>query len=322
MGFLLILLIEYNLVACLLIAIFWRDQKDPTTWLGKKRKLAWSFIAILFLGVIISLSTIFVYPNLLITKKEKIKINKNIQPIEIVFVSDIQIGNYKKTTWVEKIIQKIEVEKPDLILLGGDLIDNEGAFEDESQYLEPLQKLVGKYPIYAILGNHEYGIGSKTRTNKNRQTGDRSEELIARFQKIGIPILKNQLTCPQISNQTICIFGIDDIWNRQLDFTELKKYQDPKTPLIFLTHNPDGVLYWPTTEPKPDIVLAGHTHGGQIWLPLYGPLGLTDVDLGTKYYRGLNYWNDIPIYTSVGAGESAAPIRFWVAPEINKVTLY
>ena len=322
MGFLLIMLVEYNLVACLLIAFFWRDQKNPTIRLGKKKKLAWFFIAALSLGVLISLSTIFVYPNLLITKKEEIKINKNIKPVEILFISDIQIGNYKKTAWVEKIVKKAEVANPDLILLGGDLIDNEGTFEDESQYLEPLQQLAGKYPIYAVLGNHEYGIGSKTRTNKNRQTGDRSSELLARFQKIGIPVLKNQLTCPTISNQTVCIFGADDVWNQQLDFTELKNYSNQEIPLIFLTHNPDGVLYWPMAGVKPDVVLAGHTHGGQIWLPFYGPLGLTDVDLGTKYYRGLNYWNEIPIYTSVGAGESAAPIRFWVAPEINKITLY
>jgi len=321
MNFLLIVIEGYVLIAAILIVIFWYDQKNTKYFLGKKSWLAKMLIGILGVGIILALSSISIYPNILIVNSKEIRLNKITQPLNIALITDVQVGNHKKTQWVEKIVQKINEEKPDLILLGGDLIDNETAFEDESQYLEPLTQLANNYPIYAIMGNHEYGIGKETRGNINWQTGDRSEELIARLKKINIPLLRNQLVCPQIKSQPICIFGIDDIWGRPINFAELKGYNNPAAPLIFLTHNPDGILYWPKDQPAPDLVLSGHTHGGQVWIPGWGPLGLAGVNLGKKYYRGLNYWNNIPLYTSVGAGESAGPIRFWVTPEIALIKL-
>lgn len=320
MNFLLIIIFEYILVATMLIALFWRDQKQSKHWLGRHRPLAWTAIAILFIGILMALSSVFVYPNLLVANYQTIKIDKLKQPIKIALITDIQIGNHKKTAWMEKIVKKIEAVSPDLVIWGGDLIDNEGSADDESQYLEPIKKLVGQIPMYYIMGNHEYGVGSKTRGFEDYQTGDRSEELIARMQKIGIPLLRNQLACPDIKNEKICLFGIDDIWEREINFAELKNW-NTSTPMIFITHNPDGITFWPKDIKKPDLVLAGHTHGGQVWLPLIGPLGRAGVDLGTKYYRGLNNWNDIPIFTSVGAGESAAPVRFWVTPEIAVMEL-
>jgi predicted MPP superfamily phosphohydrolase len=320
MNFLLIIIFGYILVAAVLITLFWRDQKQTKYWLGRHRSLAWAAIGILSIGILMAISSVLVYPNLLITNYQTIKIDKLEQPIKIAFITDIQIGNHKKTAWMEKIVQKIGAISPDIVIWGGDLIDNEGNTNDESQYLEPIKKLVSQMPMYYIMGNHEYGVGSKTRGYEDCQTGDRSEELITRMQEIGVPLLRNQLVCPENKNEKICLFGIDDIWEREIDFTELKNW-DTSTPMIFIAHNPDGTMLWPKDIKKPNLVLAGHTHGGQIWLPLIGPLGRAGVDLGTKYYRGLNYWNNIPIFTSVGAGESAAPIRFWVAPEIAVIDL-
>ena len=67
--------------------------------------------------------------------------------------------------------------------------------------------------------------------------------------------------------------------------------------------------------------MAGHTHGGQIYLPFLGPIGDAGVVLGKKYYRGLNYFENTPIYTSVGLGESGGPIRFMTPPELSIINL-
>ena len=91
---------------------------------------------------------------------------------------------------------------------------------------------------------------------------------------------------------------------------------EKNTPLILITHNPDSILSWPAEIKKPDLVLAGHTHGGQIYLPFIGPLGNAHINLGRQFYGGLNYYQNIPIFTSAGAGESGGPVRFWVLPEI------
>ena len=95
-------------------------------------------------GVIAALYTRFIEPFIITVNKEKITLfstNNTRQSLKIVLVTDIQIGRHKKTAWTNKIVEKIEKINPDLIIFGGDLIDNEGASEDESQYLEPLKKL-------------------------------------------------------------------------------------------------------------------------------------------------------------------------------------
>lgn len=318
MHFLLIIIYGYILVATIIALLLWRDQKK---WNGAKKIFALTTISFLVLGIMVALSTVFLYPNLLIITEKQITIKKIKNTTTIIFVSDIQVGKHKKTSWVEKIVKKIDVANPDIVILGGDLISNEGTFEDESEYLEPLAKLSKKYPTYAVMGNHEYGIGSKNRKDINRQTGDRSNEVINRLNKLNITILRNQIDCPQINEQKICLFGTEDVWSGSINFDDLKKWENRDIiPLILITHNPDGIKYW-TEKDIPDLVLAGHTHGGQIWIPGIGPFGLAGVEIGKKYYRELNYWNNIPIYTSVGAGESAGPIRFWVIPEIVKIDM-
>ena len=132
------------------------------------------------------------------------------------------MGAYKRSAWVEKIVSKVEEIKPDLVILGGDLIDNEGNPLDETIYLKPLYRLVKKYPIYYILGNHEYGIGSRTIYSPFYRTGDRSEDLISRMKEIGVPLLRNNLACPEINSEKICLFGLDDLWSDHINFKELK----------------------------------------------------------------------------------------------------
>jgi len=122
----------------------------------------------------------------------------------------------------------------------------------------------------------------------------------------------------KIKNQKICIFGLDDVWSETPNFDSAPT---STTPLIFLTHNPDGILDWPANLRAPDLVLSGHTHGGQVYLPFVGPLADAGIKLPKKFYRGLNEYNGIPIYTTVGAGESGGAIRFWTLPEIVIINL-
>ncbi|OGH84603.1 MAG: hypothetical protein A2261_03180 [Candidatus Magasanikbacteria bacterium RIFOXYA2_FULL_44_8] len=300
--------------------IIWRDRKNPTTVFGQYKKFSLGVIIILLFGAVVIFDAHFIEPWTIRTTPVAIDMKNLTAPIKIAFVSDIQVGNHKKSEWVEKIVERIKQEKPDLVLLGGDQIDNEGTFEDESVYLEPLKKLVGEYPIYAVMGNHEYGIGNRVRDNSRYWSGDRSQLEIDRFKQLNIPILHNDLICPEIQKQKICLYGVDDPWGSKIDYTNLKNWNQT-TPLVLLTHNPDAVMTWPDNITKPNLTLAGHTHGGQIYLPIIGPLGSAGIDLPKKYYRGLNDYHDIPIYTSVGIGESGGQLRFWTLPEIAIITL-
>lgn len=288
---------------------------------GPGKFWAVSLIIILTAGIFLGIDCRFIEVNRITIKTLERPTASIQQPVKIAWLTDLQLGTHKKDKWLEKIIVKLDKIKPDLILLGGDLIDNEGTFEDESQYFEPLRKLVGHYPIYYLMGNHEYGIGGASRGHPEWQTGDRSEDLIKKMNELGISPLRNQLICLNIKNQPLCIFGADDFWGRSVNFDELKNWNQ-STPLIFATHNPDAIKLWPANIKNPDLALAGHTHGGQVWLPILNrPLLTAEVELGFQYYRGLNYWNEIPIYTSTGLGESGGPIRLFAPLEITIVNL-
>jgi len=339
MNFYNVIIYGYLFLASVIIFIILRDRKNPKLYLGKKQTFSLFLIALLMAGALMAIDARFIEPWILRVNKIEITNSKIKKPLKIAFISDIQVGNDKKEDWVEKIVKKIRSENPDLVILGGDQIDNEGTFTDESANLEPLTKITLLYPTYAVMGNHEYGIGSSVIDQNEFHTADQSKLLIDRLQKLNIKLLRNNLDCPIIKNQKICLFGIDDIWKKQNpNFSALINY-DYSTPLIFITHNPDGIKYWPQNAKKPDLVLSGHTHGGQVWLPLIGPMANPGIKLPKKYFRGLNYYptkntdnldsrlrgNDkkvgIPIYTSVGAGESGGSIRFLTLPEIVIINL-
>lgn len=320
MDFISVVIYSYILVACLLVFFIIRDSKINGLFFNKYKKLSYAIIIVLFFGILCALYSHFAEPFILLTKKVEFHDSQIKQQIKIIFVSDIQVGNHKKSAWVEKIVEKILTQNPDLVVFGGDMISNEGSFENESKYLEPLAKIAEKYPSFYVLGNHEYGSGHLNLKKSYLGTGNRTQELIDEMKKLEIKSLNNKLSCLNIKNQDLCLFGIDDVYAGKANFSELKNLPT-STPLVFITHNPDGVLSYPKTFPKPILTLAGHTHGGQVYLPLFGPLGSVDLILPDKFYRGLNYWNNIPILTSVGAGESGGQIRFWAIPEIVSLTL-
>ncbi|MDO9510089.1 MAG: metallophosphoesterase [Candidatus Magasanikbacteria bacterium] len=310
-----VIIYGYILTALLLVYFIIRDLKIPGLFFNRKKILGYSIVFILIFGIFIALYSHLLEPFILVTKTVEIHDAKIKQPLKIAFVADIQVGNHKKSEWVEKIVEKIIAQNPDLVIFGGDLIDNEGTFENESKYLEPLRKIAEKYPSFYVLGNHEYGLGQPNLANDFLGTGNRSEELIIKMKELNITLLRNTLDCLEIQNQNICLFGIDDIYAGKNNYSALKNFS-PHTPLIFITHNPDGILSYPENFPKPILTLAGHTHGGQVYLPIFGPLGSADLILPDIYYKGLNSWQGVPIYTSVGSGESGGQIRFLVPPEI------
>ena len=222
-----------------------------------------------------------------------------------------------------------------MVIFGGDLISNEGYFYEtsspntsvgaEAEWLNIFAKITEKYPSYYVLGNHEYGLGNSNRFDPDHWTGVQSQAVIYEMEKIGAKSLNNRLACVAVATQNICLFGIDDLWGAKagltkLDFSELKNWNQ-RTPIVFITHNPDGILKWPKEIKKPNLVLAGHTHGGQIYLPFVGPLGGAGIELDEKYYRGLNYYEGTPIYTSIGLGESGGPVRFMSVPELTVIEL-
>lgn len=335
-NFYTIAVLGYTLVAIILFYLIYRDQHRPELFFGKHKKLSTLILITLVATSILGLYVRYVEPFNINTKPVNFVMHDIKKPISIAFIADPQLNRFKDDVWAEKIITKTLEAQPAIVIFGGDLVSNGGYFYEnyshggssvitEAYWLEKFAKITEKSTSYYVMGNHEYGLGNSSRHNSDHWTGDQSKSTADVMEKIGTKSLNNHLSCVEIVTNKICFFGIDDIWGAEvglttLDFSELKNW-DQKTPLIFITHNPDGILSWPKDIKKPDLVLAGHTHGGQIYLPFIGPIGNAGVKLGKQFYRGLNYYEGTPVYTSIGLGESGGPVRFMSAPELTVITL-
>ena len=261
-------------------------------------------------------------PYFLKIKKVNIKIANLKKPIKIVFIADLQTRKCKGRQFLRRIIKKIIALQPDLVLIGGDLISNEkGRSEYDVKALTELSRLTDNFPIYAVLGNHEYGRDYDEKTDKPKEIfADRHVEVVEILAKIKITLLMNTLVNLKVREQDLCLYGTDDLWAESASWENIKTLKK-ETPLLALAHNPDAIISYPDGIRKPDLVLSGHTHGGQMRLPFIGPIGNAKLKLGRKYYQGLFQINDIPLFVTHGLGESMFAMRLLTIPEIVEVTL-
>ena len=293
--------------------------KRYNSWEYKHKKLSLLFAMSLLIGCTVLLYGSFVEPRILVTNYYEIDLPNLDKSIKIAFLSDFQAGKYKQTDWITKLVNRILILKPDLIFIGGDQVDNETYAPEEFSYLLPLKDLAKKIPTYAILGNHEYGIGSGPSVDDpSFRVADMSNEAVNNLKDLGINIMLNNLEKITINSSSFYLFGGDEYWGEHLKFDNLANRKD-NIPTVALIHNPSFIL---ESHPAMDLILSGHTHGGQIRLPFLGPIGIVDPVLPKKYYQGLNNLdtNERILVTS-GAGESGARARLFNPPEIIFLTI-
>lgn len=235
--------------------------------------------------ILICIWIIFIEPNLITVKNVSI-CDSSLANLKIVFIGDIHFKSYDKCR-LNRIINKINQQEPDLVLSCGDYIDG---FNNENKvYTEEIKKALSgiqsKYGVYTVLGNHDTNIGD-----------------------LGIKILNNSNYYIKEKNLYIC--GVEDYVTGCPNID--KAFEDTKQPRILLMHSPD--LY-PNVVENVNLVLAGHNHGGQVNIPFIGPLFVPSKS-GKKYLYG--YFNDgfKKMFVTKGLGTSILPIRFNCIPEI------
>jgi predicted MPP superfamily phosphohydrolase len=274
-------------------------------WLFKQIKLIISFLTL----VIIVLGTLYygryIEPQSLITKEYRIKENnipESMNGMKIVHFSDIHYGYYKNEEELEKIVESINELNPEIIIFTGDLFDDFSAmtksdFETVTKHLSNLKAIYGKYAIY---GNHDY-FNMYDNTNYFEKVMDDS----------GFTLLKNESMNVYISeNDFIQIVGYDDVlWGKpSFDDSTLTN-----TYTVGLVHEPDYVDSMKLTHY--DLVLSGHSHGGQISIPFFGGIIYPP---GAKNYNDEYYdLNGTDLYISHGIGMTKIPIRLFTKPSIN-----
>ncbi|MDD2656536.1 MAG: metallophosphoesterase [Patescibacteria group bacterium] len=316
----LLILIMLIITAYPAVIFLYSIYKRPKSFEAKHKKTFLIISIILLLGTSTLLWGSFIEPKLIVINKQEIDLENITEPIKIAFISDLHVGPYKKTKWVEKVVNKIIKQKPDLVFIGGDNLYNSEYTPEEIEYLKPLSKLAELFPTYSINGNHEYGIGDGKNSKKYPIiNADWSNQMKLAMEKLNINYLQNDLELLKVRNQEFYLFGSDSILAGKLDFNILNN-KDEDLATIALIHNP--LFLFITNYPKMDLTLSGHTHGGQIRLPFLGPIGKVDNLLPANFYQGLhNLPNEQKIFVTSGIGESGPRARLFNPPEIVMITI-
>jgi predicted MPP superfamily phosphohydrolase len=234
---------------------------------------------------------------------------KSFEGFKIVQVSDTQFPHNAGS--VKSLVSLIKKQKPDLIVMTGDMIDRRGRDLEKDGTLLFCHELVKISDVYAITGNHEY-------------TSPLYEEWKTLVIKSGMRLLLNEYTILERDKDRIALLGLDvdvpyheDLF--QLDLNEIKEM-----PRILLSHKPN--LYKSFESDKnaiqPHLVLSGHAHGGQFRIPFWRGLYSPDQGVLPKYTNGLyTLKNKVIMLVSRGMGNSSFPFRLNNRPHMPVVIL-
>lgn len=312
---------DYHIFSFLIIALLglylatknYSQKKHNLNFRRKTLLIATGAFFIIFFSVIFYGS--FVAPRLVVTRQVDISINKTtkIENIKIVHLTDLHLGPYKKSGFLKDIIKKIEKIDPDIVVITGDFIYNK---EKDAKYFNDINILTEHYPTYAITGNHEFD-----QSLPSDPVVDLSGTLKQVLTKNHVDLIDNQSRLIQINDAQFNLAGIQDIWTQPDTINQILQNLHAKNqPNILLAHNPEIILE--ENSKLFDLILSGHTHGGQIRLPIIGSLSELPTKLGRNFDYGVfTLENKNFLEISKGLGESGVRARFFCRPEIVIINL-
>ena len=283
--------------------------------------------SILFIIIILALAgySYFIEPRQLELNKYVVQ-DEQLKGVKIVFAGDFHIKPYQKKR-LDKIVEMINSENPDLVVSTGDYVC--GHTRHSTMPIEDIAKTLGKvkakYGFYTSLGNHDGWYDPA--------------EITKALEENGIKVLANKNMTVNIKGQKVHIAAIEDYDTgnpeiyKALDGIGADGNGEYNEPIIMLSHTPDMFPKMPTAI---TLVLAGHCHGGQIRIPLLGPI-FTASRYGDKYTQGWKqeYNHELlkvdasrpiklrkhtkTLFVTRGIGVSILPLRFNCPPEINVI---
>lgn len=246
----------------------------------------------------------------------EVKVQGLLAPLRLSLLTDFHLGPHLAGADLAAWIEASNAEEPDLVLLGGDLVDQR--YRGDLRELRTLlPELVGGLGVFAVPGNHD-----RTRYRN-------LEPLQEALDAAGVALLVNEglslrddLFLAGIDDFRVGVADLDRALARAPTRTEEAEGAEATAPArILLSHNPDVIPELPGGEARPvvDLLLAGHTHGGQIKVPGLGPL-VTSSAYGARYAEG---WvpAPMPAFVSRGLGVTALPFRFACPAEVVIIDL-
>jgi hypothetical protein len=260
-------------------------------------------------------------------KLELLKLHINLDNLPTVFnglkigqITDIHAGPLVPRDLIKEGVDLIMSSRPDLIVLTGDFISGAtkilwttyGGFKEKNYAycMEELSRLNAPLGVFASLGNHDFWSGSGV-----------ADKIANGLKNIGVRVLRNESQTLKRGGESLEIIGVDDYWEGSYSLSNALKEVPERTCRILISHNPDVNEDIENLKENIDLIISGHTHGGQIVLPLVGAL-YTPSPFGQKYLAGLVRDGNRQTYVSRGLGLFFVPIRLNCPPDVSVLTLF
>jgi predicted MPP superfamily phosphohydrolase len=217
-------------------------------------------------------------------------------------ISDLHCGPLTPPARVERWIDAVNALDADLVAVTGDLITNGDAYV--AAVASALGRLRAREGAFACLGNHDYFTDG--------------EALARALERAGLTVLRNRGVTLQRQGARLYVGGVDDTWTKRADVPRALAGRPAGAPAVLLAHDPE--LFLPAAEAGADLVLSGHTHGGQFAVP-----GMARrwnlARLITSFTTGVYRAGRTTLYVNRGLGTTGPPIRLGARPEIAVLTL-
>jgi predicted MPP superfamily phosphohydrolase len=230
--------------------------------------------------------------------------------IRVLHLSDLHISTFVPFSVIEQAINIGLRAKPDVVCLTGDFITDAEEF-DAKRYRDCLARLSAAAPAFACLGNHDGG--SWTATIGGFEDAAVIRRLLA---SSGVTLLHNEARTISVRGHRLQLVGLGDLWNHEADPAAAFASADADLPTVLLAHNPDAkdeAADYPWR-----LMIAGHTHGGQILAPGIGSRFVAVKD--KRFVSGLRKWRGRQVYVTRGVG-SLGGIRLNCRPEVTILDL-
>ena len=217
-------------------------------------------------------------------------------------LSDLHIGAFTPLWWAKRWVTAANEAAADLVVVTGDMVTSGVAFHED--IAELIGGLRAKDGTYVIMGNHDYfGEG---------------EPLVTLLRATGAHVLRNEGVVIERDGGRLFLAGMDDTWTKRANLDASLALRPEGVATVLLAHDPDRFPH--AVKRNVEVVLSGHTHGGQIAMPFLGRF-INASKLAHRYHVGIYEEGDSTLYVHPGLGTTGPPMRLGVAPEIALIKL-
>jgi predicted MPP superfamily phosphohydrolase len=238
-----------------------------------------------------------------VTKHEVLvsRLPESFDGYRIAFLTDTHVASFVRRDFYAEIVKQTMKFDPDLILFGGDFVHWQKDIALMAEVL--MSELRARDGVYAVLGNHDYWANA--------------DAVIATLTARGVRFIHNRSVPLRRGRDRIMLLGIDEIYRGKPDVDAAFAAVDPGVPRIGLSHHPDVIDMLEGRHL--DLLLCGHTHGGQIRFPFFGSVVVPSKH-EARYASGFHRVEDVLLYVSRGIG-AIPPVRILCKPEVATFTL-